>query len=249
MMSQDKRAPDWRSIGQTALNFLLVGTLILAVMNDWRQSVSEKRASDQAARLMEMSALLGKADLRAAALEKAVADAKTDIETSRAAAEKTQSATQSVLEGNTAALAAANQKLTAATDAIAKLRTDVVWRELPEPKRSNLIAALSRSAPSAINLMYMAHDSESLYYARRIGSAFQAAGWRLNYVSASFSGGFVTGLVLSKADNPATYAVAAAFQSNGFEVPTFEVPEPTETIGGDRAGIPVTLVIGAHALH
>ena len=136
----------------------------------------------------------------------------------------------------------------ATTASVAKLRADVSWRELAAGTRTNLEAAPSKAGPNAINMMYIANDSESHAFANQVGAAFKAAGWRVNYVAASFPGLLITGMVLNKADNQPTSDAAAAFQASGLDVLATEVPDPTESVGGDREGIPVTLVIGAHAL-
>ena len=279
-MSPNDRALKWSSLGQIALNFLVVGILILVVMNDWRQSDSEKMAKTQAARMAETSALAERAEQRIAALEKIVAEAKADRDALRATAQKAQTeagATKLSLAATSGVLDAANKKLadiaanveglradeqrlekdqslfasaSAVTRAeLAGLKSTVAWRDLAGARRESLVAALSRGAPSAINLLHVANDSEAQYYAIQIGAAFRAAGWRVNHVSAGYSGVLITDLVLNRASDQATQDVIAAFQASGIALETADLPEPSQTMGGDREGIPVTLVVGSHEMH
>jgi hypothetical protein len=126
-----------------------------------------------------------------------------------------------------------------------RLRQVVSWRILSPDALTNLSNALQGPTRVPIVLAYAAGDSESLYLAIQISSAFDRAGnWSLSAQSRTYPDRLLWGLFLPGPENEGVQAIRAAFTAANVAFSVDDIPPPPMSFGAPPAPDAVTIFVG-----
>ncbi len=138
---------------------------------------------------------------------------------------------------------------------VAKLNSDegsvksaVAWRELSQDTQSALVKQVASTSDAAVDISYLAGDTESHAYAMQLGKAFKAGGWYVSYTQATYPSSMITGVIVDQSDDRATSAIEAAFKATGVDYLAAKLPEAEDVVTNGRREDSASVLVGSHAV-